>query len=228
MRKKQIIKITVDLLMTILLLLLMTYELLGHAFHERIGCGMFLLFILHHVLNCKWLMGIGKGHYIAFRVVQLVLAVLIFVCMIGSMVSGIFLSQTVFVSLALTGDWANAVHMLCAYWGFVWMSLHLGLHWSIITGMAKKAFPKENKTVRIILRIFAAAFAGFGVYAFVRQKFPMYMTLKYHFALLNYDEPFLLLFDYIAIMGLFIWLGHYFGRLFRKAGQKKSRKADTI
>ena len=54
MKTKQKIKIAVDLLMTIALLLLMPYEMIGEAAHEWIGAGMFLLFIIHgHKFRCS-------------------------------------------------------------------------------------------------------------------------------------------------------------------------------
>lgn len=53
MKPKMIGKITVDLGMTILLMLLMAFELIGRTAHEWIGAGMFVLFILHHILNRK-------------------------------------------------------------------------------------------------------------------------------------------------------------------------------
>ena len=48
MKPKMIGKITVDLGMTILLMLLMAFELIGRTAHEWIGAGMFVLFIFHH------------------------------------------------------------------------------------------------------------------------------------------------------------------------------------
>ena len=54
MKPKMIGKITVDLGMTILLMLLMAFELIGRTSHEWIGGGLFLLFILLHILKSKW------------------------------------------------------------------------------------------------------------------------------------------------------------------------------
>ncbi len=51
MNRKLIVKIGIDLCMTVSLLLLMPYSLLGETAHEWIGMAMFLLFIVHHVLN---------------------------------------------------------------------------------------------------------------------------------------------------------------------------------
>lgn len=62
--------------------------------------------------------------------------------MIGSMVSGIILSRHVLSFLPISGGraFARKLHMLSAYWGFALMSLHLGLHWSMIMGMAGRIF----------------------------------------------------------------------------------------
>lgn len=53
MKPKQILKIITDIAMTAILLLLMAYSLVGEAVHEWLGIGMFVLFILHHVLNVR-------------------------------------------------------------------------------------------------------------------------------------------------------------------------------
>lgn len=227
MKKKQITKIAVDFLMTVLLLFLMTYEHIGQGFHEWVGCGMFLLFILHHLLNGRWFMAVCKGRYTPYRIVQTLLVLLIFCSMLGSMLSGIFLSQTVFASLELNAEWANAVHMLCAYWGFVWMSLHLGLHWSMIMRMMKRVPLKSAKAVKMILRLMGFCIAGYGIYAFIARDFPMYMTLKYHFALFDYEESLIYyLLDHAVIMGLFVGLGHYLGKLLRyRKKQPKNSEA---
>ena len=54
MKQKTILKIVVDIGMTVMLLFLMAYELIGEAAHEWLGIGMFVLFIIHHILNRKW------------------------------------------------------------------------------------------------------------------------------------------------------------------------------
>jgi hypothetical protein len=142
MSRKQIWRMTVDLAMTVILLLLMGYSRIGETAHEVLGVCMFTLFILHHILNRKWIAGIFKGKYSAYRIFQTVLVALLFVAMIGSAVSGIILSKHLFNGLEFGGtSVAREVHMLCGYWNFVLMSLHLGLHWSMILGMTGKKIP---------------------------------------------------------------------------------------
>ena len=120
MKPKMIGKITVDLGMTILLMLLMAFELIGRTAHEWIGAGMFVLFILHHILNRKWTGNLLHGRYTPYRVLQTVSAVLVFLAMLGSMVSAVLISREVFAFLPISGgrSFGRTLHMLCAYWGF--------------------------------------------------------------------------------------------------------------
>ena len=213
--------------MTAALLLLMAYGLVGEEAHEWIGMGMFFLFILHHILNRKWLKAVPKGRYTPFRIFQTVLAALIFFCMIGSMVSGIILSRYVFTFLPQHGGYelAGRVHILSAYWGFVLMSIHLGLHWNMMLAKIRKQLERSRKqsgrsAVSIsvwIARVTGYLFAAYGVYAFWRRDVGLYLFLKSHFVFFDYSEPVLLfLFDYLAVMGSFVVIGYWAGKLLRK------------
>ena len=120
----------VDLLMTVVLVLLMAYFLTDQEIHEWLGAGMLVLFIAHHMLNRKWLKALGRGKYTPFRVLQTALVLLVLLCMLGSMLSGIWMSRYVFDFLPTQGHMglARTAHLLCAYWGFLLLSAHLGLH----------------------------------------------------------------------------------------------------
>ena len=80
------LKICIDILMTAALLFLMPYELVGRAAHEWIGTELFLLFILHHILNRKWTAHMFKGKYTKFRILQTILVAAIFISMILSLI----------------------------------------------------------------------------------------------------------------------------------------------
>lgn len=128
MKPKMILKIFVDLAMTVLLFLLMAYLLVGETAHEWMGLAVFILFLFHHVLNRKWYGGLFRGNYTPLRVLQTLLNVLLLAAMIGLMVSGVILSRVVFDFLPVSGGtgFARTLHMLASYWGFIFMSLHLG------------------------------------------------------------------------------------------------------
>ena len=212
MKPKMIVKIAVDIAMTAALILLMSYELLGEAAHEWVGVGMFVLFVTHHILNRRWSRSVFHGKYTAYRAVQTALVALILFTMLGSTVSDIMLSRHVFSFLTPSGGFAVArtLHLLCGYWGFALMSLHLGFHWSIMLGMAKKVLGKPS-------RIAARAVALYGAYAFVHRNIADYLFYKTQFGFFAPNESlFCFLLDYAAIMGLFAAVGYYLSIVLRK------------
>ena len=151
--------------------------------------------------------------------IQTVLVILILLCMIGSMVSGIIISRYIFraFNIHFGTAFAKSIHMLCAYWGFVFMSIHLGFHWNTIIAMARKAFSKQNGKIvkgrRVVLRTIARLVAIYGIIAFVKRDILNYMTLKNHFAFFDLSEPVIFfLLDYLAIMGLFVLIGYYLNK----------------
>ncbi len=211
------VKIAVDAAMSASMLLLMAYGLVGETAHEWIGMGMFVLFAAHHVLNRRWIKAVPQGRYTPLRIVQTVLAGLIFLCMMGSMVSGVVLSRHVFAFLPKHGgyEWAEKLHILCAFWGFVLMSLHLGMHWNTLLTMARKHL-RPNPVRTWALRIAGYAFAAYGAFAFVRRDVGLYLLLKSHFVFFDHSEPLIaFLLDYLAVMALFVAVGYHLRRLCR-------------
>lgn len=70
MKPRQMIRMIIDTAMVILLLLLMSYALIGEATHERLGIAMFLQFIAHHILNPAWFKNLFKGTVCSTRILS--------------------------------------------------------------------------------------------------------------------------------------------------------------
>ena len=226
MKPKIAVKLAVDILMTVLLLLLMGYQFWGEAAHEWTGTGMFALFIAHHLLNWNWHKNIFKGKYTVFRTVTLCIDALILISMLAQMYSGIVMSRYIFSFLPIeTGmSLARRLHSLGAYWGFLLMSLHLGLHWNMIIGMLqnKSSVKRSTKVGKVLSLVIGTVIAGYGVYAFIKRDFPTYLFLKNEFVFLDYSEPKILFYiDYLALMGLCIFIAHYSSKLCRQMGRKR-------
>lgn len=92
MKPKLTAKIVIDILMTLAMLFLMGYQLWGDVAHEWVGAGMFLLFIVHHVLNFNWHKNLFKNKYTARRIAVLCVDILVFADMLVFIE---YLSQTV-------------------------------------------------------------------------------------------------------------------------------------
>lgn len=221
----------VDLGMTTVLLLLMAYALIGELAHEVLGCTMFALMIAHMALNFSWYRSLSKGRYSSFRVVQTVLDFLILGSMLVSLVSGMRLSKHLFESLGFSYSLSvsRLAHLLASHWGFCLMSMHLGMHWTIITTSLKKrngdAPVRRSPMIRLITRGVVSALAVYGFWAFIARDFWRYMTSMTRFAFFDYEEPLALFFvDHIAIMALFISLGFFLaGKTQRKSIPKRNK-----
>lgn len=226
MNPKMIVKVVVDIGMTVFLMLLMAFELIGRTAHEWIGAGIFILFIIHHILNWKWTRNLFCGKYSHFRMLQTVCVLLIFITMLGSMISAMLISRQVFAFLPISGgrSFGRALHMLCAYWGLVFLSFHLGIHWNIMMGMAARLCQGTSRVRALLLRILGLAVAVYGAYAFVKRSIPSYLFLRTQFVFFDYEEPLVFFFlDYLAIMGLFVFIGHFLAAGARRIGKKKAR-----
>ncbi|MCM1193968.1 MAG: DUF4405 domain-containing protein [Lachnospiraceae bacterium] len=213
MNGKMKCRIAIDMLMTAMLLFLMGRQITGDSAHEWLGAGMFVLWALHHILNWNWHGHILKGKYTPMRVLQTTVNVALFLSMMGLMVSGIILSREVFAFLPISGGvaFARALHVPAAFWGFVLMALHLGLHWNMMLNIANKAIGSVlSKRSLVILRMMAAMVAGYGFYAFIKNQFFSYLFLRISFVFFDYEKPALLFFtEYAAVMGMFVFLAHY-------------------
>lgn len=108
-----------------------------------------ILFLAHNVQNIGWYKALYKGKYNGVRVVQTVINLLLLMVMIGAMVSGKMLSRDVLAFLHLkAGSFGRKLHMISMAWSFSLMSMHLGLHWGIITTVGKKAAVNEGKATK--------------------------------------------------------------------------------
>ena len=93
---KRKIKIVIDVVMSISLLFLMAYQVTGEKYHEWIGAGMLVLFLIHNLLNAGWYRGIFKGRYSTLRILRTVVNLLVLVSILLTGYSGIVLSRHVF------------------------------------------------------------------------------------------------------------------------------------
>ena len=193
---KKIIKIIVDIIMTLLFFILMAYHFTGDAIHEYLGFSLFIFFILHHILNFNWYKNLPKGKYSFNRSLNTFINTMLFICMAGLMISGILFSQRVlgFLNIHNSGMFTRRLHMISNSWGFI-----------------SKKFINIKKKISIII---ASLIALYGVISFIKRGLYNKMFLLVEFAFFNYEEPVIFFFmDYISIMGLFIFISYYLPKI---------------
>ncbi len=202
MKAKRVIKIIIDTAMLILLPLLMAYSLIGEAEHKWLGLAMFLLFILHHIMNPAWLKTLFKGHYTPLRIYLTGVNLLLLIVMILQPVSGIMMSKHIFHFPGVGGmSFARTVHLLLSHWGFLLMSVHVGNH----AGTHRAG---KKKGIAILLWAAAIAVSIYGAYAFGNRDMASYLFLKNQFVFFDFGQSRLrFLADYTSMMCLFACIG---------------------
>lgn len=216
MSLKKDIQLSVDSLMVCCLLSLICYPIIDDATHEWLGMGMGALVLLHLFLNRGWLRVLRRGRYTPYRIVQTGVAALCALALMGMLCSGILLSNHLFPSLRVQ-RWAalaGQLHLGCAFWGFILMSLHFGLHWESLRNRAPLL---EAPFDRFFFCAVGWGTALYGAFAFWKRHFPDYLLLRTHFLFFGDGErldtyPI----DLLAIMGLFIFCGHSVGKFLRR------------
>jgi len=216
--------------MTIVLLIQMAYHITSSWAHEWIAVGMIVLFIAHHILNWSWIRNLRKGKYNAMRIFQTFINIFTFFCMMAVLISGAMMSIYIFSfdSINLRQSFARTLHHISAYWCFVFISLHIGLHWGIIMGMVRKLTKKESiQNNDKIVSFVGIIVATYGLYAFITRQVPHYMFHRIQYSFFDYSEPPIFFFiDYLAIMGLFVFLAYYIGKLIRRYSGRKNKNVE--
>lgn len=228
MGKKRILQSIVDMAMAILLPLLMARSLIGEAAHEWMGVAMLCLFLLHHALNHRWYGALFHGRYHAARVLNTAVNFLLLADMFLMGISGIMLSAHVFSFLHLSkgASVARLIHLPCAFWGFLLMSFHIGLHWQTVWSRMLGLLHREaGKRFLLLMRVLVLLISAYGIYAFFKRHFPDYLFLKSQFLFVDNREPLAFyLLDMVAIMVLFATLGYGCMRLLVKQEKRKQEK----
>ncbi len=208
------------------------YHLWGDVAHEWAGAGIFALFIVHHILNSGFYKNLFKGKFSAYRITLIIVDFLALAAMLALMYSGITLSRHVFDFLKIESGLALArkLHILGSYWGILIMGLHLGLHWSMVLNAAdKKLKIKSVSKIRSVICFSAGSLiACYGAYVMIKRNFFTYMFLKSEFVFLDYEESKILFYiDYLAVMGLCVFIAHYLSKLLKnylRRGENKNEK----
>lgn len=186
--------------MTLVLLVLMAYQVTGETVHEWTGILMTVLVITHQVLNRRWYKSLIKGKYNAYRTATTAVNILLLLSFLMTALSGMSMSAHAvpFMYGMAPVSLARKMHLAMSHWSFVLMGLHLGLHIPVMT--AKMTI--EGKTRTAAAGVFCC-FAGIGLFLFLRSGWADYMFFRAAFAFLDYEKAGALVFLENLLMLLF-------------------------
>lgn len=222
MKKSTVVKRIIDVALTVTLLLLMAFQVTEQLAHEWLGITMFVLTIVHQILNRKFYAAIFKGKYSPLRVFQLIVNVLLLLSFVCTALSGMMMSRfaTPFMNGILPPSVVRQGHLALSHWSFVLMGLHLGLHFGIVTSRMK------NRTVKIIHGIVMAGISVYGFYLFFKSDMLNYMLFKNPFAFLDYSKQWwLVILENLAMLLAWGFAAYLLSLFLRSITKKEKRKA---
>ena len=222
MNVKLIKRLSLDLVMSALILVEFAYRLTGSTLHELIGLSMFTLLIVHGSWNWRWFVALGKGRYAAQRLASTTINALLLAAALLMLVSGLLNSDLLFSLTQVEPDLLpRELHTAAAYWFLILAGVHLGMHWKMVMAEARKlaggAWPDCPSPLRaLVLNAISASIVTDGVFAsFARSVFSR-LTAYYSFGNLEVDESILEFFaHYAAIVGLYAVLTYQALRFFK-------------
>jgi hypothetical protein len=227
LNRNMLIRLVIDLSMTVLMLIAMAYQITGNTIHELVGVLLFLLFIAHNILNRRWYKAIFKGKYNIRLILSIVVNLLFLVSMAVVMISSVPISRDILPFISTNNDMILLqIHVMTSYWGFILMAVHIGMSWgTIINAVTKMTGITSTSRIRTIaLRVIAVLIVVYGVQAsFERDMF--YKLTVYNPFGWNFDDSSMeFLINHLSIMGIYISGTHYVMKFVRKQDKTRAYK----
>jgi hypothetical protein len=232
-----LLRLGLDFLALGLFTIAMAYWWMDNRTHEFVGTGMFALLFLHNVFNRRWYGGIPRTRRQPRPLVAVALNLTLLATMVTLLTTSVLISQSLFQFLAVGGPTAREIHILAAYWALIIVSIHLGLHWSIVMNAARNLLRvgATSPLRTALLRLVSAGVAVGGVYSSLELDIGSRILLIPTMQFWDFNEDaagFLL--RIVSIAGFYVALGHYgilMIQTFRRPVDGQSRpgpRTDTI
>jgi hypothetical protein len=220
-------RLIIDFVMMVLILFALSYRIIGDVSHEWIGVSVFVLFVVHTIINYRWYKQIFKGGYDFRRGLNTAVNLLLLAAMSLLIITGLLHSRTVLAFLHLPGGMViRLIHTTAAYWSLLLIAIHLGLHWEIIINAMRKmtGITKANLGRTIIMRSAAVLIVGLGVWgSFDRDMFSK-LFLGFSFDYWDPERPAVLFFVFnFSILGIYVFLTYYGLKLLAYIKGRKNR-----
>lgn len=170
------LKLVLDAIMLILLVLMYKKQVISMEFHEIGGLALIGLFVIHHLVNARWIGSatkrlFAKGTPGMVRARYIVDALLL-VAFLTIGITGILINKTLF-EIHIAGN-AQTLHYFASAMAIILMGVHLGLHADYIFGKLFRA--GANKLVKMATAVALACLVAFGGYSLFTTQFVRYLT----------------------------------------------------
>lgn len=194
---------------------LMSHEVVRNlSAHGVFGIALFVLFVLHHVLNGGFYRSALRGKYNSVRILLSATVWILFILMILMAFSSVMMSGAIFTfsSINMT-SWSRSLHTFSCSWGFLVMGFHLGLHLhsklkKLETAANAKSANGRNSSLRIALQILWILIFALGIFCIVHSQLYVYLFWQNAWKL-SAPNIFVCVAEYLGMTAGMIMLSHF-------------------
>jgi hypothetical protein len=181
-QKKNIVKYVLDIIMIITSVLLYNSHVLLLNFHEIAGISILGVFIIHCLLNGKWIAAVTGKLFSrtlpAKTVFSYWVTALLAISFLGIVISGVLFSKVLFPGIAEAvgdGPW-RIIHVFLSALSLILLGIHLGLYWDFVKKMTKKAIRLPKVVTNVLVYVLLIAVIGYGAYNVVTTNFVAWLA----------------------------------------------------
>lgn len=221
-----VVRLLLDLLAVGLLLAALAYDGSGNLAHEIIGTTMLALLIGHNLFNRRWYGTIARGRPEPRTLLTRGVNLSLLVSMLALLATSLIISEAVFSFLPFTSTvGARQIHMTVGYLALLIVAVHLGLHWTMIMGVALRllGITSGSRLRTSMLRLVAIGLAAYGLYSLVVVNIGSKLLMEMSLMVWDFErEAAAFLLHHAAIVALGAVIGHYGSQLCRRHDRTKT------
>lgn len=221
------LKFLVDILMIFSVLLAIANRLTENPMHEMIGISLFMLVLIHNLLNWRWYTTIFRGGYNIRRTLNFTVNILLLITITMIIGSSVMISRTLSPFLGIENNLVlRQIHTTAAYWFLILMAVHWGVHWTKFAAFFKKMFPIFSiaRLPFVCNWLFLLAIVAYGVNASFERDIYNKLFKFYAFDFWDFNQSTIVFFlKNLSIIGVYVIVTHNVLK-FLQSRQRKTRK----
>ena len=175
-KRVRILKLVLDLVMLVLLVLMYRKQVICLEFHEIGGLALIGLFVIHHLLNARWILATTRRLFATGTPgmvrARFIVDALLLVSFVTVGVTGVLINKTLF-AIRVVGN-AKTLHYFASAVSILLMGVHLGLHAGYLFGKAFRA--GANRIAKSATALVLAAMIVFGGFSLATTQFVSFLS----------------------------------------------------
>lgn len=153
-----------DFILALIFVLMFRYSAISPAFHEIGGLALFVLTIVHLLINRAWIKSFVQNfsHKPGKVRLQMIVDVLFFIAFVVIIITGVMMSRILPFKLNIQSGFANSAHTIASYAALALLGIHVGLNWNWIRAKVSAHLPLSAGLKKVLAYVALALIVVLG------------------------------------------------------------------